>query len=50
MKLSDYDVFLSPLSDFQKAVKEAQLESKVIYLDRKDRYAFRVEEKRRADE
>ncbi|KAG8532962.1 uncharacterized protein KY384_001743 [Bacidia gigantensis] len=33
----DYDVFLSPLSDFEKAVKEAELEKKVVILDRKDK-------------
>jgi hypothetical protein len=27
-------VFLSPLEDFKKAVKEAGLEQKVVYLDR----------------
>lgn len=39
---SDYDVFLSPLEDFKKAVKEAGLEAKVVYLDRKDAYQFKV--------
>lgn len=39
---SDYDVFLSPLSDFQKAVKEAGLDSKVVYLDRGEEYKFEV--------
>lgn len=39
---SDYDVFLSPLDDFKKAVKEAGLEDKVVYLDRKDAYQFQV--------
>ncbi|KAK2765189.1 hypothetical protein FQN54_008888 [Arachnomyces sp. PD_36] len=38
----DYDVFKSPLSDFKQAVKEAHLESKVVYLDRKDEYKFKV--------
>ena len=32
----DYDVFMSPLSDFQKAMEEAGLSDKVVYLDRKD--------------
>ena len=41
---SDYDVFLSPLSDFKKAVDEAGLSDKVVYLDRKDQYRFRVKE------
>jgi len=39
---SDYNLFLSPLSDFQKAVDEAGLSDKVVYLDRKDQYKFRV--------
>jgi len=39
---SDYDVFLSPLSDFKKAVEEAGLSDKVVYLDRKDTYRFKV--------
>ncbi|KAI9668232.1 MAG: hypothetical protein M1821_001052 [Bathelium mastoideum] len=38
----DYDAFLSPLSDFKKAVEEAGLSEKVVYLDRKDQYSFRV--------
>lgn len=38
----DYDVFLSPLSDFRKAVEEAGLGDKVVYLDRKDRFDFMV--------
>ncbi|MCJ1357419.1 MAG: hypothetical protein MMC33_007415 [Icmadophila ericetorum] len=38
----DYDVFLSPLSDFKKAMDEAGLGDKVVYLDRKDQYRFRV--------
>ena len=41
---SDYDVFLSPLEDFKKAVKEAGLDDKVVYLDRKDAYRFQVRE------
>lgn len=39
---SDYDVFLSPLSDFKKAVTQAGLEDKVVYLDRGDKYEFEV--------
>ena len=39
---SDYDVFLSPLEDFKKAVEEAGLGAKVVYLDRKDEYRFKV--------
>jgi L-ascorbate metabolism protein UlaG (beta-lactamase superfamily) len=38
----DYNVFLSPLSDFKKAVEEAGLNDKVVYLDRKDQYKFKV--------
>jgi len=38
----DYDVFLSPLSDFKKAVEEAGLSSKVVYLDRGQEYKFEV--------
>lgn len=41
----DYDVFLSPLSDFKKAVEEAGLSDKVVYLDRKDKYKFNVKSK-----
>ena len=39
---SDYDVFLSPLSDFKKAMDAAGLGEKVVYLDRKDEYRFKV--------
>lgn len=39
---SDYDMFLTPLSDFQKVVDEAGLSEKVIYLDRGDGFRFRV--------
>ncbi|KAI4163305.1 MAG: hypothetical protein LQ342_003040 [Letrouitia transgressa] len=38
----DYDVFLSPIEDFKKKIKEAGLEDKVVYLDRKDKYKFQV--------
>jgi len=38
----DYDVFLSPLSDFKKAVDDAGLSEKLVYLDRKDQYRFEV--------
>jgi len=38
----DYDVFLSPLSDFKKVMEEAGLSEKVVYLDRKDQYKFEV--------
>lgn len=38
----DYDVFVSPLSDFKKAMDDAGLSKKVVYLDRKDQYKFEV--------
>ncbi|TFK52310.1 Metallo-hydrolase/oxidoreductase [Heliocybe sulcata] len=38
----DYDVFLSPLTDFQEAMASAGLGEKVAYLDRGDAYAFSV--------
>jgi L-ascorbate metabolism protein UlaG (beta-lactamase superfamily) len=37
---NDYDVFKSPLSDFQNAVKAAGLEQKVIYLKHGEAYQF----------
>lgn len=37
---NDYDRFKSPLSDFQKAVKEAGLEGKVRYLRHGETYMF----------
>ncbi|KAI8935914.1 hypothetical protein NX059_007422 [Plenodomus lindquistii] len=40
----DYEVFLSPLDDFKKAVREAGLDEKVIYLDRKDQFKFNVKQ------
>ncbi|XPT02026.1 hypothetical protein M3J09_011149 [Ascochyta lentis] len=40
----DYDVFLSPLDDFKKAVEQAGLSGKVVYLDRKDQYKFQVKQ------
>lgn len=40
--ISDYDVFLSPLSDFKKAMDEAGLSDKVVYLNRNDAYRFKV--------
>jgi len=40
----DYDVFMSPLDDFKKAVHAAGLDSKVVYLDRKDQYKFNVKQ------
>lgn len=38
----DYDVFLSPLSDFKKAVSSAAWDDQVSYLDRADQYRFEV--------
>ncbi|KAH8928178.1 Metallo-hydrolase/oxidoreductase [Atractiella rhizophila] len=38
----DYDVFASPLEDFKKAVEEAGLGAKVVFLDRKEEYRFKV--------
>jgi L-ascorbate metabolism protein UlaG (beta-lactamase superfamily) len=38
----DYDVFLSPLSDFVKEIQNAGLSKKVVILDRKDKYSFKV--------
>lgn len=47
---SDYDVFLSPLSDFKKAVEEAGKESigNVVYLDRGEEYRFEVKKEESA--
>jgi L-ascorbate metabolism protein UlaG (beta-lactamase superfamily) len=38
----DYDVFLSPLSEFKKAIEEAKMSDKVVYLDRGDQFRFKV--------
>jgi L-ascorbate metabolism protein UlaG (beta-lactamase superfamily) len=40
----DYDVFLSPLDDFKKAVSSAGWNDKVVYLDRADAYKFAVKQ------
>ncbi len=37
---NDYPVFKSPLEDFMKAVKEAQLDTEVHYLHHGDTYKF----------
>jgi L-ascorbate metabolism protein UlaG (beta-lactamase superfamily) len=37
---NDYDRFKSPLSDFQRAVRAAGLENKVVYLKHGERYGF----------
>jgi L-ascorbate metabolism protein UlaG (beta-lactamase superfamily) len=39
---NDYDVFTSPLSDFQQAVKAAGLEDRVHYLTHGETYTFHV--------
>jgi hypothetical protein len=38
----DYDVFLSNLDEFKKAVEEAGMTKKTVYLDRLDQYKFAV--------
>ncbi|KAI0367482.1 Metallo-hydrolase/oxidoreductase [Pilatotrama ljubarskyi] len=38
----DYDVFKSPLKDFQDLVTQAGLGKKVVYLNRGDQYSFKV--------
>lgn len=38
----DYDVFLSPLKDFQEAMTKAGLDDKIVYLNRGDAYSFAV--------
>jgi L-ascorbate metabolism protein UlaG (beta-lactamase superfamily) len=43
----DYDVFTSPFSDFQKAVRDAGFEHRVHCMQRGDIYSFRVPESRR---
>ncbi|OAA57141.1 hypothetical protein LEL_10931 [Akanthomyces lecanii RCEF 1005] len=40
----DYDVFLSPLADFEKEVNDAGLHDSVFYLDRGETYSFSVRE------
>ena len=44
---NDYDVFKSPLSDFQREVEAAGLADRVRYLAHGDTYAFEVEASRR---
>ena len=41
---NDYDLFLSPLDNFKKEVKKAELGAKVVYLDQKDQYKFLVKQ------
>lgn len=38
----DYDVFLSPLEDFKKAVAAQGWDDRVVYLDRAEEYRFHV--------
>lgn len=40
--LSDYDVFMSPLSDFKAEMVKAGLEHKAVYLDRGEEFTFKV--------
>ena len=39
---NDYDVFKSPLSEFQREVTEAGLEHRVHYLSHEQEYTFEV--------
>lgn len=39
---NDYTVFKSPLSDFQRAVAEAGLAERVVYLNHGETYSFEV--------
>jgi L-ascorbate metabolism protein UlaG (beta-lactamase superfamily) len=39
---NDYDVFKSPLEDFRRAVEEAGLTEKLIYLNHGDTYNFQI--------
>lgn len=45
---NDYDVFRSPLSEFEKAVAQAGLEDRVAYLDHGETYSFEVPAGRRS--
>jgi L-ascorbate metabolism protein UlaG (beta-lactamase superfamily) len=40
---NDYDVFKSPLSDFQKEIEQAGLKDKIIYLKHGDQYEFHLD-------
>lgn len=37
---NDYDVFKSPLSDFEKEIEQAGLQDKIIYLRPGEAYSF----------
>ncbi|HYZ96876.1 MAG TPA: hypothetical protein VE524_09805, partial [Nitrososphaeraceae archaeon] len=39
---NDYDVFKSPIEDFQTKVKEAGIEDRVFYLNHGETYTFEV--------
>jgi len=39
----DYDVMISPLEDFKKAIREIGLESKLVCLERKEYFTFTVD-------
>jgi L-ascorbate metabolism protein UlaG (beta-lactamase superfamily) len=45
---NDYDVFKSPLSDFQREIAAAGLEARVQYLRHGDTYTFRTRSERAA--
>lgn len=38
--IDDYDVFMSPLSDFKEEAKKAGWENKIIYLQRGEEFHF----------
>lgn len=40
----EYDVFASPLEDFRRIIEVVGLLEKVVFLDRRDQYCFRVME------
>jgi L-ascorbate metabolism protein UlaG (beta-lactamase superfamily) len=44
---NDYDVFKSPLEDFKRAVEEAGLTEKLIYLSHGETYNFEIPSRRR---
>jgi hypothetical protein len=39
---SDYDLFLTPLSEFKDEITKAGLDDKAVYLDRGDEFKFEV--------
>jgi L-ascorbate metabolism protein UlaG (beta-lactamase superfamily) len=43
---NDYDVFKSPLEDFKRAVEQAGLSEKVVYLAHGETYDFEIPESR----